>query len=267
MSYFQVRVKILKDSSGGEMGRTQGHPGSSWPPQGWPRKTCPLLGVAWHVTQRHIQSHRSTLANGEGMADEPEVLLLVFHCLCMASGTCGGLHVWYRAGRGAEALKELPRKGTESQTSVMIAHISRSPGVRCTSVLTSLIRTRNAEDAWQKMSLSTLTAQEGIKALLPDKARCHLRRSRAREKLKTKHLSERECRAREMIKESETYFATSESFPSSPLPHRIERPKREASQGNYINCRKDKVPSHFHIPVNPIYIYAIIGFPQNVSVF
>lgn len=61
----------------------------------------------------------------------------------------------------------------------------------------------NAADAWQKMSLSTLTAQEGIKALLLHKARCHLRSYRARKKLKTKHLPERECQAREMIKESE----------------------------------------------------------------
>lgn len=34
-----------KDSSGGEMGRP-GTSGSSWPPQGCPRRTCPLLGAA-----------------------------------------------------------------------------------------------------------------------------------------------------------------------------------------------------------------------------
>lgn len=129
MSCFQVQVKILKDSSGGEMGRTQGHPGSSWPPQGCPRRTCPLLGAAWHVTQRHIQSAQGrALANGEGVADEPEALLWVFHCLSTASGTCGGLHVWQGARREAGARKELPRKGPESQTSVVLAHISKVQG-------------------------------------------------------------------------------------------------------------------------------------------
>lgn len=211
---------------------------------------------------------RKALANGEGVADEPEALLWVFHCLSTASGTCGGLHVWQGAGREAGALKELPRKGPESQTSVVLAHISKSPGVRCTSVLTRPIRTEEmqrmpgrkwASPPWQHKKALRPSSYIRQDAISED--------TEQEKSWKPSTYLKENARPERWLRSQRNYLATSGFFPTSPAPHLIEKPKREASWGNYINCRKDKVPSHFHIPVNPIYFYAIIGFPQNVSVF
>lgn len=53
--------------------------------------------------------HRSeaVLADRDGRAEEPEVLLPTFLCLCIASGAHGVLHAQWKAGREAEAQREL----------------------------------------------------------------------------------------------------------------------------------------------------------------
>lgn len=119
--------------------------------------------------------------------------------------------------RGRGTKRTAKKRARVTDFSGVSTHFQES-GVRCTSVLLSRSEQRKCSGCWQKMSLSTLTAQEALRPS-STKGKMPSQKLQSKKKLKTKHLPERECQAREMIKESEELSCNFKFFPTSPLPH------------------------------------------------